>query len=63
MVERHRSFEMQALMADSECRLDLTWASANAFVRAPKLARSDELSSLVADDLLKALELHTEPTT
>lgn len=59
--ERHRSFQTQALLADSDCRLDLTWASANAAVRAPGLARLDELSSLVADDLRKALELITKP--
>jgi type I restriction enzyme M protein len=57
--ERHRSFDTQALLTDPDCRLDLSWANANAVVRAPGLARLDELSSLVAEDLRKALELFT----
>jgi type I restriction enzyme M protein len=61
--ERHRFFETKALLADPDCRLDLTWASANAVVRAPGLARLDELSSLVADDLRKALDLITKSPT
>lgn len=59
--ERHRSFETRALLADPDCRLDLSWANANAVVRAPGLARLGELSSLVAEDLRKALELITRP--
>lgn len=55
--ERHRSFQTQVLLADPDSRLDLTWASTNGVVRAPGLARLDELSSLVAEDLRKALEL------
>lgn len=60
--ERHRSFYTQALLGDPDCLLDLTWASANVVVRAPGLARLDELSSLVADDLRRALELITKPS-
>ena len=60
--ERHRSFDTQALLGDPDCLLDLTWASANVVVRAPGLARLDELSSLVADDLRRALELITKPS-
>jgi type I restriction enzyme M protein len=58
--ERHRSFATSEVISHPDCRLDLTWSDASA-ARAPGLARLDELSSLVADDLLRALELITRP--
>jgi type I restriction enzyme M protein len=55
--ERHRSFEMAHILADPDCRLDMTWSEAGAFTRTPGLARLEELSRLVADDLERALVL------
>lgn len=55
--ERHRTFETTAVLADSDCRLDLSWIDPTLPTRAPGLARLDELSQLVADDLQRALAL------
>jgi len=59
--ERYRSFATSEVLAHPDCRLDLTWKDANAATRAPGLARLDQLSSLVADDLRRALELISRP--
>lgn len=55
--ERHRSFATSQILASPDCRLDLSWSPAGGLQRAPGLARLDELSGLVADDLRKALDL------
>lgn len=59
--ERHKSFSTQILLADPNCRLDLNWSSSSTVSRVSGLARLEELSNLVADDLRKALELITRP--
>jgi len=59
--DRHRSFEMANVLADPECRLDLTWTGMMVQSRTPGLARLDELSKLVADDLNRALSLIAKP--
>jgi type I restriction enzyme M protein len=59
--DHHRSFESANILADPECRLDLTWTDATARSRAPGLARLDELSKLVANDLQRALALIAKP--
>ena len=55
--ERHRTFETAAILADSDCRLDLSWSDPTVAARAPGLARLEELSQLVSDDLQRALAL------
>ena len=55
--ERHRTFETAAILADVDCRLDLAWTDPTLAVRAPGLARLEELSQLVSDDLQRALAL------
>lgn len=55
--ERHRSFDVAGVLSDPDCRLDLTWSDLTIRPRAPGLARLDELSKLVADDLQRALAL------
>lgn len=55
--ERHRSFDVTEVLADPDCRLDFTWSDPATRTRAPGLARLDELSKLVADDLQRALAL------
>lgn len=55
--ERHRSFEIAEVLSDPDCRLDLTWTDPAMRSRVPGLARLDELSKLVADDLQHALAL------
>jgi type I restriction enzyme M protein len=59
--DRHRSFETASILADPECRLDLTWTDAAVRSRTSGLARLDELSKLVADDLQRALALIAKP--
>ena len=55
--QRHRSFEAADVLAGPDCRLDLTWSDPTLRGRTPGLARLDELSRLVADDLQCALAL------
>jgi type I restriction enzyme M protein len=55
--DRFRAFNAKAILETSECRLDLTWESSSVPTRAPGLARLDEISRLVANDLQRALEL------
>lgn len=59
--DRHRSFDVAELLADPDCRLDLTWSDPALRVRAPGLTRLNELSKLVADDLQRALQLIAKP--
>jgi type I restriction enzyme M protein len=59
--DRHRSFETAKILGDPECRLDMEWTDTTVRSRAPGLARLDELSKLVADDLQRALSLIAKP--
>jgi len=59
--ERHRSFDVADVLSDPDCRFDLTWSDSAMQSRAPGLARLDELSKLVADDLQRALALIAKP--
>lgn len=55
--ERFRSFEGRQILATDDCRLDLTWEDESVVPRTPGLARLEEISRLVADDLQRALAL------
>lgn len=55
--DRFRSFNASEILLTNDCRLDLAWETVSASVRAPGLARLDEISRLVADDLQRALSL------
>lgn len=57
---RFRAFNASEILATNDCRLDLAWESASVPARAPGLARLDEISRLVADDLQRALALISE---
>jgi type I restriction enzyme M protein len=59
--ERTRSFDTKRILADPDCHLDLAWSVASSQSRAPGLAKLDELSRLVADDLQRALALILKP--
>jgi type I restriction enzyme M protein len=59
--ERHRTFDVKDVLSNPDCRLDLTWSDPAIQSRAPGLARLDELSKLVADDLQRALDLIAKP--
>ncbi|NTH43962.1 N-6 DNA methylase [Agrobacterium rhizogenes] len=59
--ERHRSFDVAEVLSNPDCRLDLSWSDPATRLRAPGLARLDELSKLVADDLQRALALISKP--
>ena len=54
---RFRSFNVRQILATRDCRLDFAWDSLPAQSRTPGLARLDEISRLVADDLQRALAL------
>lgn len=54
---RFRSFDVQQILTTKDCRLDLAWDSLPAQARTSGLARLNELSRLVADDLQRALAL------
>ena len=45
--DRHRTFKTASVLADVDCRLDLSWTDPTLPTRAPGLARLDELSKLV----------------
>jgi type I restriction enzyme M protein len=55
--DRFRCFDAQQILATSDCRLDLVWENSSIQSRTPGLARLDEISRLVADDLQRALAL------
>jgi type I restriction enzyme M protein len=61
--ERFRSFDARQILATDDCRLDLTWDDGSVRARTPGLARLEEISRLVADDLQRALELIAKPPT
>lgn len=52
-----RGFNAKAILETNECRLDLTWDTLSIPARTPGLARLDEISRLVSDDLQRALAL------
>jgi type I restriction enzyme M protein len=54
---RFRSFDAAQLLATTECRLDVAWEDESVQARTPGLARLDEISRLVAEDLQRALAL------
>ncbi len=55
--ERFRSFDAAQILATTECRLDVAWEDELLQVRTPGLARLDEISRLIAEDLQRALVL------
>jgi type I restriction enzyme M protein len=55
--ERFRSFDAAQILATTECRLDVAWENEAIQARTPGLARLDEISRLVAEDLQRALAL------
>jgi type I restriction enzyme M protein len=59
--ERFRSFKAREILATEECRLDLAWDDGSVQARTPGLARLEEISRLVADDLQRALALIAKP--
>jgi type I restriction enzyme M protein len=54
---RFRSFDAAQLLATTECRLDVAWEDESTQARTPGLARLNEISRLVAEDLQRALDL------
>lgn len=60
---RFRNFDARKILATDDCNLDLTWGDGTDQARAPGLARLEELSRLVADDLQRALGLIAKPRT
>jgi type I restriction enzyme M protein len=55
--DRFRVFDVKPILETPECRLDLAWETSTAPARTPGLARLNEISQLVTDDLQRALEL------
>jgi type I restriction enzyme M protein len=55
--ERFRSFDAAQILTTAECRLDVAWENESLHARTPGLARLDEITRLVAEDLQRALEL------
>jgi type I restriction enzyme M protein len=58
---RSRAFDVQTILDSEDCRLDMAWADESALARTPGLARLDEISRLVANDLERALALIAKP--
>jgi type I restriction enzyme M protein len=57
-----RSYRVTDILQTDDCLLDMAWSEESREKRQPGLARLDELSRLVADDLQRALALITKPT-
>lgn len=55
-----RSYRVADILKTEECLLDMAWSEHSLEKRQPGLARLDELSRLVADDLQRALSLITK---
>ncbi len=55
-----RSYRVTDILKTEECLLDMAWSDASHPKRQPGLARLDELSQLVAEDLQRALSLITK---
>ncbi len=62
-ADRFRSFKAAEILDDRDCRLDLAWGDSTVKERTPGLARLEELSDLVADDLQRALALILQSRT
>lgn len=58
---RLKSFDANQILSTSDCRLDLAWEDPSVQRRTPGLARLDEISRLVAEDLQRALALISKP--
>jgi type I restriction enzyme M protein len=54
---RSRTFGTESLLRSEDCRLDLAWDGETGQERMPGLARLDEISRLIVDDLQRALAL------
>jgi type I restriction enzyme M protein len=54
---RLRSFGTDQILSTPDCRLDLVWDDPSIQQRTPGLARLDEISRLITEDLQKALAL------
>jgi type I restriction enzyme M protein len=59
--ERFHRFEARHVLETDNCGLDLTWDDGSAPTRVSSLARLEEISRLVADDLRRALALIGNP--
>jgi type I restriction enzyme M protein len=55
--ERFRSFDAAQILTTAECCLDVAWEDESLHPRTPGLARLDEITRLVAEDLQRALDL------
>jgi type I restriction enzyme M protein len=60
-ASRLRSFDTDKILSTPDCRLDLAWDNSSIQQRTPSLARLEEISRLVADDLQRALLLISKP--
>jgi type I restriction enzyme M protein len=58
---RLRSFGTAQILSTPDCRLDLAWDDPSIQQRTPGLARLEEISRLVAEDLQRALALISKP--
>ena len=58
---RLRRFSAKKILSTRDCRLDLAWDDPSILPRTPGLARLDEISRLVAEDLQRALALISKP--
>ncbi len=56
-----RSYLVSEILETDDCLLDMAWSDESRERRKPGLARLDELSLLIAEDLQRALELINKP--
>jgi type I restriction enzyme M protein len=56
-----RSYRVADILQTEDCLLDMAWSGESRKKRQPGLARLDELSRLVAEDLQRALSLISKP--
>ena len=54
-LERWRRFDTDAILASEDCRFDLIWEREGRPLEVPSVARLDEMSQLIMDDLRRAL--------
>ena len=50
-------FSVKEALGTGDCQLDLSWSDDAGELRDPRLARLEQISELVADDLTRALTL------
>ena len=48
---------MKEVLGTGDCQLDLVWSNDAGDPRDPRLARSEQISELVADDVTRALAM------